>query len=409
MKKSIVCFHLFIALILFSCSSPTPIPTIQPTLTATITPTLPSPTATAAPSPTENAETDFPEGCISLRSVDFNPAAIDGFFVGFDSSDDRHLLDPKNKQFLDIDKNGHQLFFPGWVNPNRQYMLATDNSYKFQLRTAEKVINANIPDFGEWMAGRWLDNEHMAFLRLKEPKQDVIILNPFTGTYRSIRISIPDFKIEQAGPGFHIVYLFIDPTLKRVFYNDENGRFVLWDIETRKEIAVMPSPYSDESFLPWEWSPDGTKIITPIPEMSAGNQQANELFTFDTEGKLEQLTHLNSKYEFANVEGSSWSPDGRHIGFWLKIGSAGSNPRELHQWLAVLDTQTLATTIYCLADKIQPSSAWSPVWSPDGQQLIVNFGSRLDGTLTPILVDIIDKTQSVIDTQNMTVEDWMAP
>jgi WD40 repeat protein len=193
-----------------------------------------------------------------------------------------------------------------------------------------------------------------------------------------------------------------------VIYNNKDGGVVLWDLETNREMNSL-WPLEETSFFPYQWSPDGTKFVTPRSDTISATTN-NELYMVNMmDGKLEELTHFNLKYPYASVHLPAWSPDGHHIGFWLRIGDSNSDPRKLRQWLAVLDTDTLETTIYCLADKPQSGPSSGIVWSPDGQQLIVTFGSQLDGTLTPILVDLVHQTKAVLDTQNMLVEDWMAP
>jgi hypothetical protein len=413
-RKSI--YIIPIVAVIVACGVDTSAPTvaatqvIQPSSDTSNTKAPSTPTITVLPSATKRVEGGAPESCIDLNLTDFNPKSINGFLAVWDSNDATHLLDVRTKQFLDVDKNGNQIFSPHHISPNKKYLLAEDTTGDyFILRTADEVIRKNIPFEQDWLIPGWIDNEHVVFLSLKEPKQDVIILNPFTGEQDTIHVNIPDANIERFSSVYRVVYYFIDPTLKRVFYNDQVGNLILRDLGTQKEIISLPPNLYASFLFSNVWSPDRTTMVTPWPERGALHPPANELYILNLDGKFEQLTKLNQKYAFANIEEPSWSPDGRHIGFWLRIGDGKSDPLKLRQWLAVFDTDSLETTIYCLADKLQPWEAGSVVWSPDGQQLIVNFGSRLDNTLESILVDLPHQTQAVINTQNMEVNDWMAP
>jgi len=402
--------YIFILFMLVSCSSPITTPAIQPTPQKNGPVIILTPSVSVLPSATITAEASFPEGCINLTSTDSDLIAINGFLIVSDMNFNDHLLDPKTKQFLDVDKDGNQIFDPALLSPNKKHLFALSNASEFILKTGDKIIRINIPNPADWDQFQWLDNEHVVFMNFKEPNQEAVILDISTGEQKLLHLDLPNAAIEEFAPGIAMVYYSIDPTLRRVFYTDQSGRLILWNMETQKELAFLPPPiYGALYFDKFMWSPDGTKVVTPWPEGSAEKPIANELYVFDLNGKLNPWTQFNRKYEFANVESPTWSPDGHHIGFWLKIGDGNFDPFRLRQWLAVLDTDTLKTTIYCLADKPSPQQNWSVVWSPDGQQLIVNFGSQLDGNLATILVDLAHQTQSVIDTQNMQVDDWMAP
>jgi len=99
-------------------------------------------------------------------------------------------------------------------------------------------------------------------------------------------------------------------------------------------------------------------------------------------------------------------PDGLHIAFWLKISNvANANPKDLRQWLAITDTITLETQIYCLTPN---NTGHHIVWGPDSQQLIVNTEIP-SGEIKPTLVDLTHQTQATLNTQGLWVEDWMTP
>jgi hypothetical protein len=82
----------------------------------------------------------------------------------------------------------------------------------------------------------------------------------------------------------------------------------------------------------------------------------------------------------------------------LKIGDGNSNPLKFHQWLAVFDTSTKETKVYCLANGVPDHHASRVDWGPNSQQLLVEIQlPTQDYSSSSILVDLIHQTQSVFD------------
>lgn len=414
-RKSI--YIIPILVILVACGVASPIPTSTATTTPAIqvssqeanTPTLGSPTITEMPSAT--LDPDSPEGCINLKPVDFNPAEFNGLLTLF-GSNSNHLFNPKTNQNLDIDKNGNQIFYPGSISPNKKYMLTsthTGNDVHSDIRTADRIIKKDIQIPDSWIFGRWLNNDQMAFFSLV-PEEDVNIFNPFTGDTKKIRPELPNALVMDFSSLFKIIYYYVDPTSKRVIYGDQDGKLILWDIETRKEIASLPALVKPNGYLaspvevfhPFGWTQDGRKFVTPWPISESNQPLANELYVFDMSGELKKLTSLNKEYSFAEVDFPIWSPDGSQIGFALRLAKTDTHPRKPYQWLAVLNTSTLETKVYCLGVDMPV------IWSPDGQRLIINI-DETSRDHKSILVDLINQTQAVINTNSMYVNDWMAP
>jgi WD40 repeat protein len=264
----------------------------------------------------------------------------------------------------------------------------------------------------DWVLARWLDNERVVFLhrilggQAVQP-QDVVIYNAFTSEQSSLRLDLPNpYTFDNAGGPMNLIRASLDPALKRVVFIDKKHSLVLWDLETQKEMASVPLADDVSQFGSDNWSPDGKKFVSTSPNTQETSVHgpiptANELFMFDMmNNKLIQLSHYNQIYQFANVTSPAWSPDNRYIAFWLRTGDDKVDIRNLQQWLAILDTSTLKTTTY----RSSFDALSAPLWSPDGQQLIVRMIDRF------ALIDLTHKTRSIIpETQDRVIENWMTP
>ena len=401
-------------------------PGTQPGPIETPTPAPPMPTLTPTIFLKGTAQADFLKNSIDLASTAFESVTVDGFLVLENPHSGYSFYNMKNKKIVGIGKNLEAINIYA-VSPNRKLMLAgacpTDKC-NYILRTVDKIIKTNIPTGDDWIVLRWLDNERVIFLPRLQPNQPLqpqneVIYNVFTGEKSDLHLYLPNPKTinNNGGPG-DLFEASLDPTLKRVVYNNQSGRLVLWNLDTQKEMASLPLAADTDQFRSDGWSPDGKKFVTLSPagfqHASSGESipTANELFMFDVDGNLTQLTHYNQNLQFANIDPPLWSPDNRHIAFGLTTGDDSSNPENFQRWLAIFDTSTLETKLYRSASNtifsasdILSLSSLGLDWSPDGQQLIVG---HWDANLT--LVDLAHETKSVIPgTEGTWAGDWMAP
>lgn len=408
---------LLIFFALLGCSPAVTTPSFQDSPTETKAAVIPPsvPTATMAV-PSVTLEPDFPEECINLKETPLDTSVLNGRLVVYDRDNyNDYSLDPKSGQLLDIEKQ-IQLSWDApstdvsitKVSPNKKFIQAylTGKNYGI-LGTINEIINVyDIQGQEDWNRGRWLDNERMFFQYWEYPHGDTIVIyNPFTGEQKEIQLNLPNPYIVIDGGGKAAwVKADIEPSLKRILYNDKDEKLVLWDIDTQKEIASLPAP---ADLLEGTWSPDGIKFAIPLPQARFG---VNELFIIDMDGNITKLTDFGKKYPFANVDASpAWSPDGHHIAFWLQVSNvANANPKTLRQWLAITDTTTLETQIYCLSSGKPLTGGGGIVWSPDSMQVIVNTNA-LSEEVKPVLVDLTNLTQTTLDTQGLWVDDWMSP
>lgn len=423
-KFAIVLLLLFV---LSSCSSSTTPATPRnqpvPKETATQTPTSPTktPTPTSTFTPTlslkEIAQADFLKNSIDLTPATFESVILDGSIVFSDSQTDNYFFyDMKNKKIVDIGKSHEETITDLEVSPNKKLMLVSicpKGICDHILRTVDKILKTNLATEDDWALARWLDNERFVFLPQIKPGQPLqpqheVIYNVFTGEKSNLQLYLPNPEtIGKSGGPDNMFQASLAPSLKRVIFTDRNNRLVLWNLDTQKEMAALPRALGVSEFGSNGWSPDGKKFVTISPydfidPFGRGIMAANELFIFDMDGNLTQLTHYNEKVPFVSIHKPSWSPDNRRIAFWLTIGDDATDPQHLQERLAIFDTSTFEARLYRSASRAPSTSL---VWSPDGQQLIIHVW-KTDLTL----VDLAHETESSIpDTQNMWALDWMAP
>jgi hypothetical protein len=413
--------HKFLMFLIFfmmvGCSPTIVTPSIQVSRTETkdTVTTLPIPSVTVIPS--VSLKSDFPEGCLSLTDTPINIDVFNnGLLVVFDGGNySNYFLDPRLNQVLEIEEKKQISSFtslPDFVSarisPNKKYLQTSfiDNDYGM-IRTVNEVIKTyDTQGQEDWNRGRWLDNERMFFQYWEYPHGDTIVIyNPFTGEQKDIQLDLPNPYIVIDGQGRATwVRADIDPSLKRVLYNDKDERLILWDMDTQREIASLPSP---TDLRQGRWSPDGKKFAIPSP---SSNFASSELFMINVDGTVIKLTNFTQKFPFANVETHpSWSPDGHRIAFWLSISNvANTDSKTLRSWLAITDIITLDTQIYCLSPNEPPTGGGDIVWSPDSTQVIVNT-DILSEQVKPVLVDLTHLTKSKLYTHGLWVLDWMAP
>lgn len=402
---------------MFGCSSATVTPGIQasPTEIKATATMLPIPSVTVTPS--ASPEPDFPEGCVILSEYPLDKNTISGLLIVWNidlQNLNYYFLDPRSDQILDMVQK-KQLSWDALnsdrvsvkVSPNKKFAYVSLVYKKNSIvRTVDEIINTyNTQGQQDWNRGRWLDNERMFFQYWEYPHGDTIVIyNPFTGEQKNIQLDLPNPYIVYESLGkVAWVKADIDPTLKRVLYNDKDERLVLWSLDTQKEIASLPSPMD---VTDGTWSPDGKEFAIPSPSTIGAPQ---EMFIMDMDGTV-KMTSFNQKYPFASVSNRPlWSPDGRHIAFWLQVSNiANADPKTLRQWLAITDTTTLETQIYCLSSGKPPTGGGGIVWSPDSTQVIVNTDT-LSEEVKPVLVDLTHLTQTELDTHGLRVTDWMVP
>jgi hypothetical protein len=386
-----------------SATSETHTATVSPSLTPTFTPThqykstllptpahSPSPTAFLTPTIHPEARLKIQIPKILERIPDdteiIGTTVIHGYTDApsyFLNMDTGAIIAPKGEIYLTS------------VSPNRKilaYIDATGSYENWNLvitkNLSELII---IPWEKDWLGlGNWLDNEHIVIRRKREPLlASVIVLNPFTGERKEILPDYPDIEtIYYAAEWWLPVY---DPTLTYVVYPRiaQDERIVLWDLQKEQAITYLTSHNNPYGLLP-VWSSDGQHFVMALEDMYIPSLEylAYELYLADCDGNVERYTYLTTYYNYLlRLDSYSWSPDNKQVAFHVAYSwGEGKMPEDQ---LAVLNTETREVTIFYLPGSFPHHE---PVWSPDGQQLLIDgyfYTEPETGIYWTIMLDIL--------------------
>lgn len=311
------------------------------------------------------------------------------------------------------------LGLPVVVSPNRNQFAFNDiNQNTLETRlTVGTLGDMKQKKFayqkGWFSVVRW-QNDHSLLIRILSDSAPypVAVLDIETGKSKSLEPDFPNISLNMtdwdgAGPTAY------NPMIDRVVYAGWNEtskayEYVLWDLLSNKQIiSLAGSSFSGDGVnhnAP-EWSPDGRRVA--IISIEPGlNPKKDEIFSLNRDGKVQRLTYFADHFEKVKIGSMTWSPDGKNIAFWVTL-EPGPYKSDVGTYqderLAILNTESLETTIYCISgDSIGsetgvPSPKFlilpigSPIWSPDGTQVIVE-NRYIDNFSRLILLDIANKT-----------------
>ena len=197
------------------------------------------------------------------------------------------------------------------------------------------------------------DGKKLVFISTRSGKADVWMKDLVSGTEKALTAT-PEHKEqpEITADGTRVAFL--------VF---ENSKWAIHEIATS---GGLPQRICDDCGRPWDWSPDGSKLLYLIPEGVRQPGLAIGVIDVATREKTVYLEHPS--YSLARAR---FSRDGRWVSF-TAIGRANMRiviapvqsqqiPRE-EQWITIAAETTVV-------DKAQ--------WSPDGK--LIYYLSEADG------------------------------
>ena len=296
-----------------------------------------------------------------------------------------------------------------WDDSQKKYtkieiVVASLDGQSLQLAT--KIDLPDNPDWSFPNKDLWINNTQL-IVRIPDPKSQnvvtstVLIWDPFTGSKRIIH---PDFpEIYNTGgmvkPNWGYGVALYDPTLTKVFYLTGDGissiGYKMLDMENNS-VMVSDSFFNDFD-VPPRWSPNGSRLAL---------EDYREIYTIESDGQVNQLTHLGDSLNFWSVKNLVWAPNGEYIAFSLWNNPSGDSDKasEYVATLAIVDTKTGIVTDTCIPIGDIPTDMF---WSPDGTQLVIKDESVKDYNRL-ILVDLKQGIAAQIG-EFMEPFGWMVP
>ncbi len=341
------------------------------TPTDTLTPTRPVPTPTASPG------TVFPPNEImDYKPVTFLPslpqdAKPEGVLVlGGEGSFLVHFEHPLRLEPVEF---GIGLFT---VSQDGQWLAYLSGNRQLTVESADRQLKNTIwleyyLSFGGWINAHQLEFNYEKDIGGVIP---VVMVDPFSGKHLHMPSDYPGIAGSYCGPRgtmqFQSASMVFDPSLELVVYPEMSNPayIVLWDIQAQKALAKIEEDICFGNYP--EWSPDGNRFV--VASLNKKSLQAHRLVeewvSVTREGEVEWLTHFADFFEEVEIDGADWSPDNRHVAFWLETRpDLCPNPSQVGERLAVLDIETYKATIYCFSGEMVNYYSLIANWSLDGR------------------------------------------
>lgn len=440
------CFFavVIVFLVLVGCA-PAPIATPVPP-TSTLTPIPPSatpteiPTETAIITPTSTPDVDYVAGCLEILPEIPTDDTLTGVIV-LGTYDDTppytsYLLNIKTKEKIPLLGRVDENIGSYSVSPDGKWLAYYSYSQK-EDHTARLVIMGSngrpikdrLVSTLNWMGMiGWVNNQQLLFEKYDSEKifkspLTTIVYNPFSTEQYEISPSLPG--IQQNLPQwpdwdeYKYTEIVPSPALSFIVYQANDGKSVLWDRESEKEIGFF---LNDEHYYLEKpvWSPDGSLFlkdnIIPQHATSMKSPWNTELFSMNLAGNVNQLTNFSSQLSNTSIFDYTWSPNMGYVAFWLRSEpSTIRNSTGTGHSLAILNMKSKKVIDFCIEsiDVVTISGGGTLIgpfenpalWSPDSQKLLVFVSNGKDKGMT-ILVNL-EKNYAAKIAEDMLPMGWL--
>lgn len=315
---------------------------------------------------------------------------------------EKNVIDNSSEHFLDIRESPDKTQIA--------YRLVKDGVFRDKLIIADSDFQpVKIIDWkNEWnVIIGWSDENRIVITKnepeipYKEPSK-LVVLDINTLIEKEIIPELPnlyDFQPLPAWNGYAPI-IYNSSFTKAIYmkWTDETKStygYALWDVISNNELAFQEIVYTPKP----QWSPDESYFVTTgLIDISP-----RDLFAVYQNGQTKRLTNFDNYFQDAEVYNFSWSPDGDYLAILLIEKSENGKAK-----LVLLNISTGVITDYCISVKIYGdtfTNTFVPLWSPDGNQLIVQDWYEVDRRQI-VMINILDN-YAVILAEDVEPRAWL--
>jgi hypothetical protein len=307
------------------------------------------------------------------------------------------LVSPDHKLLIYIEMNPQKI--------GQSKIIVSDSKIKKINEINWKSNWINIADFH--------DNEWLLINKSGRNGISQFLLNIFSGEEKDIsQVEFPNIRDQLPNLYFwgnhNISQVVYDQSLTRAVYpsNGDGSPIVLWNIEKNEEISHYKTN-NGYSFAPL-WVDNGSKFfigLAPISE-NQSNKSITEIFSIDRDGKIEKISEFSKYFNDLEITAAILSPNMKYLS--LLSNSEEYSDQEISgfpgRYTSVMsvDLSTKNIIDYC----IPSDNPFSPVWSPDSNQIA--FSYNIDNENSYIfIIDIKNSTAYKILEQRQKIVGWL--